>query len=295
MLRIAAATAFLFASGTSASLTLRPGTPETQPEVSLIDARDVLVGRVVSEERDVLFNTMAGSLGLGASPMGDGLYLVRSDDQAQTASRLAELQRLLRELQPQGAAYNVGIRILRRPLAAVPEIGSRIDVKDAVVLAQVTLRVGEEAPVESVESVSYIGSWSPVVGESSVGYEPVLAEAERGFRGQIRLQPSTSANAVEFFLQGELMNATVSMTEQPLLGPDQRLSFGLATKQRRTVSVSMNAMPVAQVSIIAPPSPDSPLSNLVVLADQSYMVVSVVAGPTLDDVMVIAVRVATAP
>jgi hypothetical protein len=265
----------------------------TPPSISLIDTRNFLPPTMELQTRALLIHAAADSAGLQVRHIDENLMLVQSGDDGESRAKIDQLMALLKQIQATAPTYRVSVRVLKFPIAEAPAVGAMVGPDKSMVLAETMVRGSTETTIESIEEIGYIEGWSPIVGNVAA-YEARIATAEQGFRGVITIQSSETPDTVRFSMTGEVKRVSLSTIEQPVIAPDQRLSFTLPRTHRRSLEVNIESLATRQPTTISMPD-GSAAPNLVVMMEPSYLVTCVFEGIDPNECFAIAVRVMPVP
>ena len=170
-------------------------------------------------------------------------------------------QRLITQLRTvDSGSFEIEITVSKAQGEQAPAIGQPFNATGDVERVKQAIRGRAEALIHATESIAYISEWVPVVGNSSVGYQPQTKEVVSGLRLVASVSPAT-AGRVDLRISGTLDRADVKTTKNAVVAPGNAavgagqgvpsdLGIGLPTVQSRSIQCEL-AVPFEQAIVIA--------------------------------------------
>jgi len=186
--------------------------------------------------------------GMQAQALSDGVFAVAGD-----AGAHAQFEKTLLSLRAEESGrYQISLRVVEIPdddARYTVGAGLPADAKpQALYSTHHAIRPMSSESFEIMVRESYIAKWQPVVSDQSVGYEAEIDAAMTGFMGRIHVG-SVGGDGGRLYLKGVLMESTVSILKETLLG-DRGLTIGLPSVTTRSFSSEVR-VPLGRPTIVS--------------------------------------------
>ncbi len=217
---------------------------------------------------DLVVSRLCDQLSLQREPLVEGVYLITGE--AEQHEQFVKLLEDVRSLY-QGA-YELEIFAYPASAAQAPALGASAESTGVTLRSRQVIGRRVESHIAMTEEISYVRDWQPVVGNSSVGYDPEPGTATKGLRlavtagaveraggssapggGRARPAPDSASSeaVVTLRVRGEYMDVQIEKQSSPL-GPlsGGALELGLPHTITRTIESDMR-LPLGQPSVLA--------------------------------------------
>lgn len=214
---------------------------------------------------DTLVATLAHTLGIEERRLLDGVYAVIAP--ADTHAVLQENLERIRALH--GEIYHLTITAFSVDAASAPDVGSpaAAPIPNGAPVARISSSIPRRVatPVESTREITYIGDWTPVVGDSAVGYDATPNSEVEGLRlvatvGAAPDAPAAGAEGADgagelLQLSGHLQRVELRNISAPALTAtgekhDAVLPIALPTVDTRHIHASLR-VPAGRPTVVA--------------------------------------------
>ncbi len=219
---------------------------------------DLPPGQVESK----LVEALSQEFDLHVSPITRSIYLIGCS--TPTHARIADL---LAQLRVNSAErFRVQLVTLTLPNDKVPPIGSTLAFASSSTGSRVDHIVQQRSSTmfECSKSETYIADWQPIVGNDSVGYQPLSKTTTSGVNARIYLGTASSSD-VEIRMDGEVVDSKVANIELPLAQGGAKLTIGLPMTQRRSVHAE-TVVPMGAPTVLSVSTGFEPDESLVTIA-----------------------------
>lgn len=200
---------------------------------------------------EVVVSRLCGQLQLQQEELLSGVYVVTGElPQHEQLVKLLDNVRTLYE-----GAYEFDL--FAYPVAApqAPAVGAGADTQSAMLHARQMLPRRVESRIVITEEVSYVRDWVPIVGTSSVGYDPDIGTVTKGLRLVLTAGGTQSADAhgapINLRIRGEFADAQIAKQSSPLAPVSGgTLELGLPTVTSRSIECDIQLKP-GQPTVLA--------------------------------------------
>lgn len=199
---------------------------------------------------DSLVSQLCNPLNLMGEPIADGVYLVAGERAGH--EQFAQLVESVRAVYTPRCDIEVLAVVV--PEDKAPAVGTPYTpAQPPAPLRRIAASVPRRVPttLESTETRAYIGDWTPVVADHSVGYDPQTA----GIRSGLSLEVCPGAEGPQgtsVRITGSLCESTLTFGTLPLITgePNSAISIGLPASSVRDITSAIT-MPSATPTVAA--------------------------------------------
>jgi len=234
----------------------QPGQPVKQERaksdsiLKVYDARDlnVLLGENRSGQppAEQVMMRLASALQVSMTPLADGIFAITgSEDQHDVLARLIEDLRSV-----QGTAYELDLTLYPVASESAPALGSKAAVTPEALRARQAVRTGSSTRIAAARRTTIISDWSPVVSDSTLGFDPQTSELEDGLIVEASLGSSRQGEGIMLHLTGAMTRLNVQETPIFVLDRERPLSIGLPKTETRSLAADLR-LKVGELTVIA--------------------------------------------
>jgi len=148
----------------------------------------------------MMVGRMAGALGVNPEEISPGLFVVSGESGA-----IDQLQSMLGAVRDSmSKEYELAVWVQRVPSSQTPAIGTGFRTETAANQWSAHVRRRAVTPVSMVQRSDYVAHWTPIVGNSAVGYEAAVEATMSGVELRAIVGAGPDGEGTALFLQGEL-------------------------------------------------------------------------------------------
>lgn len=201
-----------------------------EPQVRLIDLRDLRAAFAHTiVEAHQLVGSIGAALGIQTLPAGEGVFVVKGESES-----LDALGTILDDFRTAATeSYVVELLVASVDRAQAPAPGAAMP---AGAIAHARMRQvlprGREVELRSLDEVSFIRSWSPVVSDSAVGYDAQTDSIEHGLSVEA-IVTGAGDGSVSISLNGAISHATLRQVQVTLT--EGTLPYEVPTVRMRSI------------------------------------------------------------
>lgn len=179
-----------------------------------------------------LIGALSNAFSLQVSPIGASMFLVTA--MPEEHDKIAAILLQIRESTTE--RFTVELVTLSLPSDKAPPVGTTLKYASGTgTRIDHVVQQRTAAAFESLRSQTYIAEWQPVVGNESVGYQPLSKPVTSGVETRIFVG-GADAQGVDIRIEGQISQAEITHAELPLAQGGAKLTIGLPQRDQRSVS-----------------------------------------------------------
>jgi len=213
---------------------------------------------------DSLVSQLCNPLNLTGEPIADGVYLVAGERAGH--EQFAQLVESVRAVYTSRCEIEVLAVVV--PDDKVPAVGAPYTPAQSAApfrraAASVPRRLS--TTLESTETTAFIGDWTPVVSDQSVGYDPQTAVIRSGLSLEV-CPGAQGPQGTSVRITGSLCDTTLTFGTLPLITgePASSLSLGLPAASLRDITTTLT-VPAATPTVAAVVNGFKPHENILIV------------------------------
>lgn len=160
----------------------------------------------------MMVGRMAGALGVNPEEVSPGLFVVSGE-----AGAIDQLQAMLGTVRDSmSKEYELSLWVQAVPGSQAPAVGAARPAGGAASQWSAHVRRRTATPISIVERSDYVAHWTPIVGNSAVGYEADVQSTVSGVEMRAIVGAGPDGDGTALFLQGELRDEERRTVVSPL-------------------------------------------------------------------------------